>query len=44
VHIHSRDSVSIDFAQAAGKSPGKSFWMKDIDSFYLFPVPIRKQF
>jgi hypothetical protein len=44
VHIQARDSVSMDFAEASGSTAMKSFWMQDIDSSYLFNVPIRKQF
>ena len=44
VYIHSRDSASIDFAEASGRTAIKSFWMNDIDSSYLFEVLIRKQF
>jgi hypothetical protein len=44
VCIHSRDSASIDFAEASGNTAIKSFWMKDIVLSYLFTVPIRKQF
>jgi hypothetical protein len=44
VHIHSRDSASIDFAARSGSTARKSFWMKDIDSSHVFPAPIRNQF
>jgi|GEM_PF-4186542 len=41
--IHSRDSASIDFAEAAGSTANKTLWMNDIDSSYLFRALIRKQ-
>jgi hypothetical protein len=44
VHIHSRDSASIDFAEASGSTARKSFWINDIDPFYLFAISIRNQF
>jgi hypothetical protein len=44
VDIHSRDSASIDFAQASGKTAIKNFWMDDIGSSYLFEARIRKPF
>jgi hypothetical protein len=44
VYIHSRDSASIDFAEALGSTAIKSFWMNRIDSSYLFKVLIRKRF
>ena len=42
VHIHSRDSASIDFAEASGNTASKSFWINDINPFYLFAIPVRK--
>lgn len=33
VQIHSRDSASIDFDQASGRTASKNFWIEDIDSF-----------
>jgi hypothetical protein len=33
VYVHSRDSPSIDFAQASGKTASRNFWIEDIDSF-----------
>lgn len=44
--IHSRDSASIDFAQASGKTASKNFWIEDIGfivSFHcIFPQTVLK--
>jgi hypothetical protein len=41
--IHSRDSASIDFAEASGSTAIRTLWMNDIASSYLFQALIRKQ-